>query len=963
MRERRLCQLGLIIGLLTVPASPVAQAPKFYPDDPLTREPPPYPTSAPEARALSEILELVNNTMTTPGQRHPHDGVIPAGGVNTLGDVPDGPWFVNRQATQPLSRAALIRGPRTAPAPIDEGAWQVLTVRPYGSRPGILISDARQQRYLLLFDNPEFPEVSTAAQVISSHILHAIGYHVPESHIVTFARERLVLAEGAEIVSSAGNKRALTEEDVDAFLRQVARIGPDRYRAVAIHASPADVTGVLGPYQMFSTRSDDPNDIVPHEHRRDLRGLFVVASWINLATIRAISTLDLLIDDGVVPPHIRHYLLEFWTSLGSGDTHSPKRAWDGNDPMFDAGAAFKNIVGLGIWSPAWMRAGYPRIRGVGRFESKTFDPPRWAPLERLAPFENRLPDDDFWGAKQVMAFTDDDIRALVSTGEYTDPAAAEWIARSLIERRDKIGRYYFAAVLPLDAFRIQNGRLVFDDLVTRYGFTRGAQMYTARWFRVVNDTGALIPLPMADSFQVPIEVERADSVGYYGVRIEAVGGDPQRHVMVYVRTGASGINEVVGVERGWPGKVLADPNHTAGSEIRRFTSLATEQQRLYATYATADDERRGVHMTAAEHFESQAISERTTYDAVTHALLHSRLTDAQGASLGRAFDLVAVIERVAGQYYGRSGDQQFRLYVTLKPGALDTLERSVEFFRGPDNTVYHVGYPYDFRQVGKVPNMQISMSEDGLKADIDVDYRSSRLPRALFNGHLSAANSDVRAGDNVQRHNTRWSGMTAWWRAIFGDLPGTREGPQDTLAEAAAAEVPTPLPPNRSPGTTIERPEDAVQEFLTDWLVRREIDEALTFLSDQPFACVNVDDDAEDESLRGPEVRATLRETMRYAVHELKRPQNLTEAIEAVQPLHPDRQRIAHAFQREFGMSELSQAEVMQYVCRGAQPQVQGHTYYGVLFRFKRSDGGALGLLWTHDSGAWKLVSFQLFSM
>jgi hypothetical protein len=962
MKNRRLWQLGLLVGLLTISASAAAQAPKFYPDDPLTKEPLPYPTYAPEARALSEILELVGNSLGRPGERHPQGSVIPAGGVNTLGEVLDGPWFVNRHATRRLSREALIQGPRTGRAPTEEGAWQVLTVRPYGARPGILIGDARQQRYLLLFDSAGSPEVSTAAQVVSSHILHAIGFYVPECYIVTFPREKLVLVEGSEIISSAGNTRALTDEDLEAFLSQVALFGPRRYRAVAVHMSPADAVSVLGPYQMFATRSDDPNDVVPHEHRRDLRGLFVIASWINLATVRAISTLDFLIDDGVVPPHVRHYLFELWSSLGGGDINSPKRAWDGNDPLFDAAAALKNVVGLGVWSPAWTRARYPRIRGVGLFDSETFDPARWASVERLAPFANRLPDDEFWGAKQVMAFTDDDIRALVSVGEYTDPVAAEWIARALIDRRDRIGRHYFLNVLPLDAFRVANGRLVFDDLAERYGLIAGPRTYAARWFRLVNSAGSLLPLAAADSFQLPAEITQADSGVYYGVRIEATGGDSERYVVVYMRTGATGA-QVVGVERGWPRKVLANPNRDTDTGLSRFAALTDEQRRLYAPYATADADLRGRRLTAAEHFDSQAISERTTFDAVTHALLNSSLTDEHGASLGRPFDLVASIERVAGQYYGRSGDQQFRIYAILKPGALDTLDRAVEFFRGQDNSVYHVGYPHDYRQVGSVPNMQFSVSEDGLKADIDVDYRSSRLPRALFNGHLSAANSDVRAGDNVNRHNTRWAGMTAWWRAVFGNLPGGQEGPQDTLAEAAGAEVPTPLPPDRSPGTTIERPDDAVQEFLTDWLVRREIDEALSFFSDHSSACVNVDDDAEYESLDALRARAALRETMRYAIDEIEKPLNLTEAIQAVEPLNPDRLRITHAFDREFSLIELSPAEAAQYVCQHSQALEPARKYYGALFRFKRSDGGALGLLWTQETGAWKLVSFQLFGV
>ena len=43
-----------------------------------------------------------------------------------------------------------------------------------------------------------------------------------------------------------------------------------------------------------------------------------------------------------------------------------------------------------------------------------------------------------------------------------------------------------------------------------------------------------------------------------------------------------------------------------------------------------------------------------------------------------------------------------------------------------------------------------------------------RLPLALFNGHLSASNSDVRSGGNYDRHANRWSGFQNWWRNLFG---------------------------------------------------------------------------------------------------------------------------------------------------------------------------------------------------
>src|SRR5262245_63623145 len=108
-----------------------------------------------------------------------------------------------------------------------------------------------------------------------------------------------------------------------------------------------------------------------------------------------------------------------------------------------------------------MRGNYPKWPAVGRFESATFEPNAWTPNDELAPFANRLPDDTYWAARQVMAFTDDDIRAIVHAAQYSDPNVERWIADSLIERRNRIGRTYFARVLPLDNFEVRNNELTF----------------------------------------------------------------------------------------------------------------------------------------------------------------------------------------------------------------------------------------------------------------------------------------------------------------------------------------------------------------------------------------------------------------------------------------------------------------------------------------------------------------------
>ena len=71
-----------------------------------------------------------------------------------------------------------------------------------------------------------------------------------------------------------------------------------------------------------------------------------------------------------------------------------------------------------------------------------------------------------------MAFTDEQIRAMVATGQYSDPRAVDYITRALIARRDKIGRAFLNGVLPLDDFAVRNNRLVFEDLAVKYGFAQ-----------------------------------------------------------------------------------------------------------------------------------------------------------------------------------------------------------------------------------------------------------------------------------------------------------------------------------------------------------------------------------------------------------------------------------------------------------------------------------------------------------
>jgi hypothetical protein len=302
----------------------------------------------------------------------------------------------------------------------------------------------------------------------------------------------------------------------------------------------------IGPFRFEGTRSDDPNDIVPHENRRDLRGLHVFAAWLNHTDFRGNNTLDTVVEENGTP-YIRHYLIDFNNTLGS-DATWPKDARHGNE--FDLpkpGTALGRIFSLGLFPTEWEKATFPDLEAVGNVRSAGFNPEKWKSEYPNPAFLRRLPDDEFWAAKIVMAFTDDDIRAIVETGRFSGHGVVDCITAILIERRDRIGRTYFSKVLPLDNFRVQNGRLQFDDLAVRYGFAFPRQ-YTAEWFYLDNATQERQQLPGGVDLQLPNEIMNATAGSYFSVAIQTAVG--AHKAVVDLRKTQTGI-EVVGIERTW----------------------------------------------------------------------------------------------------------------------------------------------------------------------------------------------------------------------------------------------------------------------------------------------------------------------------------------------------------------------------------------------------------------------------
>ncbi len=218
-------------------------------------------------------------------------------------------------------------------------------------------------------------------------------------------------------------------------------------------------------------------------------------------------------------------------------------------------------------------------------------------------------------------------------------------------------------------------------------------------------------------------------------------------------------------------------------------------------------------VSAEDGYDNLPLSTKTTFSAVTHALIHTPLTDQSGAVLGAsAIIVIDRVDTVAGKIAGARGDQQFRIYVELKPDALEILARSREFGRWAGQYRYHKGFPICYRSRAGTPSLQVSATKDGKRADIDVDYRSSKFPVFLVNGHLTASNSDVRSGDNDERHN-----QTVGWPV---KLVAQFSGSADTLTWFSVGGATRQEPAIKDNA----KPEVAVHDFLNSWLVDQRPD-------------------------------------------------------------------------------------------------------------------------------------------
>jgi len=208
----------------------------FYREDPHTREPESQDASRAAQSEIGDLYEMLHNLFVTP--KYKPSGVR-AENLNTIDEVPDSSWFINRIGARTLTIDEVVRGP-IAGAPPDPSRWVILREKLSGMHPGITARDAKGETWFLEFDPPYYPEAATGAVVMATKYFWALGYNQVESFLTTFDPKRMEFDPEATLRRPSGKRTPFTRDDINSILENVAHRPDGTYRVVAGRLLPED---------------------------------------------------------------------------------------------------------------------------------------------------------------------------------------------------------------------------------------------------------------------------------------------------------------------------------------------------------------------------------------------------------------------------------------------------------------------------------------------------------------------------------------------------------------------------------------------------------------------------------------------------------------------------------------------------------------------------------------------------
>ena len=449
----------------------------FYTECTPDPEEPGHQLCVPETYVSPFAWDAVDNTIFLPVSRalsvpEPRE----AENSNDLDEVADSSWFQNRIGRFGMTTAELMRGPCEGGGTLDpnaaaSGDWLIDQGKPNGANPGFRVRAKGAGKFMLKADIAGEPERATAAAAIAARVYWAAGYHTPCDSVIYVHPSWLALKPGLKFADNSGIEKPFDDKKLSSVLGNAARRG-DFVRMSASRWLPGRT---IGPFTYAGVRDDDPNDVIPHEHRRELRGARLFAAWLNHFDAREQNSMNTWMaeneeDPDSTPGHIRHWYLDF------GDCFGSQWDWDsisrrlGHAYYLDFGYLMEDFVTLGAVERPWDRAQIDdRARIFGYFSARDFDPAKWRGGYPNPAFHEMTERDAAWAARLISRFTPRLLATAVASGNLTNPSHSRTLLDTLLARRRAILVRYLTRLSPLSDATVTGSELCVRDLARASG--------------------------------------------------------------------------------------------------------------------------------------------------------------------------------------------------------------------------------------------------------------------------------------------------------------------------------------------------------------------------------------------------------------------------------------------------------------------------------------------------------------
>lgn len=425
--------------------------------------------------------------------------VDPAGeslNVDAFDEVIDSAWFTNRLGTVPYGTDDITRGSCDGEldgATAKDGEWPIDQGKPNGANPGFRVNVPGAGKFMLKSDPAGEGERATGATSIAARIYYALGWFAPCDSVVYFKPSALKLLPGLKATDNSGVTRPFD----DKMLKKILDGAQHRGELVRMVASKWLPGRTLGPFTYSGTRSDDPNDVINHEDRRDLRGARVLAAWLNHFDSREQNTMDtwMAVDSknaDSAPGYIRHWYIDLGDCFGSQWAEDQISRRLGFSYYLDLQHVAEDFFTFGAIERPWERA--RRSGTFGYFSTRDFVPEGWRGGYPNPAFTRMRERDGAWAARKIARFRDEHIVAAVKVGDYTLPEDTDFLIKTLVARRDMILARYLSKLSPIGELKTSpEGELCGIDLARHSrvfaegSFKYGAHVYTGARFAPAGD--------------------------------------------------------------------------------------------------------------------------------------------------------------------------------------------------------------------------------------------------------------------------------------------------------------------------------------------------------------------------------------------------------------------------------------------------------------------------------------------